>query len=81
MQEFLIQTNEILAAGFKEFLDQFDTVEREYLQAELFLGAVLLNRYLYITVVQGLEFPPPKVPEVLVSYWYNLLSRKPGKKG
>lgn len=80
MQEFLVQTNEILATGFKDFLDQFDAAEREFLQAELFLGAVLLNRYLYITVVQGLEFPPPKVPEVLVGFWYNLLSRKPGKK-
>ena len=81
MQEFLIQTNEILATGFKKFLDQFDAEERELIQAELFLGAVLLNRYLYITVVQGLEFPPSKVPEALVSYWYDLLSRKPGKRG
>jgi AcrR family transcriptional regulator len=80
MQEFLVQTNEILATGFKDFLDQFDAAEREFLQAELFLDAVLLNRYLYITVVQGLEFPPVKVPEVLVEFWFNLLSRKPGKK-
>lgn len=80
MQEFLIQTNEILATGFRDFLVRFDAEEREYIQAELFLGAILLNRYLYITVVQGLEFPPPKVPEVLVGFWYNLLSRKPAKK-
>lgn len=80
MQEFLIQTNEILATGFRDFLARFNAEEREYLQAELFLGAVLLNRYLYITVVQGLEFPLTKVPEVLVGFWYNLLSRKPTKK-
>jgi AcrR family transcriptional regulator len=80
MQEFLIQTNEILATAFKDFLARFDDKEREFIQAELFLGAVLLNRYLYITVVQGLKFPPVKVPEVLVEFWYNLLSRKPGNK-
>ena len=80
MQEFLIQTNEILVTGFRDFLDRFDTEAKEYLQAEIFLGAVLLNRYLYITVVQGLQFPPAKVPEVLVDFWYNLLSRKPAKK-
>ena len=79
MEEFLIQTDEILATGFRDFLARFSAEEREYLQAELFLGAVLLNRYLYITVVQGLQFPPAKVPEVLVDFWYNLLSRKPAK--
>jgi len=79
MQEFLLQTNEILTTAFKDLLEQFDSAEREYLQAELFLGSVLLNRYLYITVVQGLEFPPAKIPEVLVDFWFKLLTRKPGK--
>jgi AcrR family transcriptional regulator len=81
MQEFLLQTNEIVVTAFRDFLIQFEPDEQELLLAELFLGGILLNRYLYITVIQGLKFPPPKVPEALVNYWYNLLSRKPGKKG
>jgi AcrR family transcriptional regulator len=80
MQEFLLQTNAILAEGFRNFLGQFEAEEREYLQAELLMGAIMLNRYLYITVVQGLEFPLRKMNEVLVDYWFTLLSRKPGRK-
>lgn len=79
MQEFLVQTSEIFTTGFKDFLDKFEPKEREALQSEFLLGGILLNRYLYITVVQGLEFPVSKVSDILVEFWYKLLSRKPGK--
>lgn len=79
MLEFITQTNEVLTKGFKSFLEQFDSEERERVSAELLLYAVMLNRYLYITVVQDLEFPIKAVPDVLVEMWYGLLSRKPGK--
>lgn len=77
MQEFLIQTDEILKAGFAAYLDRFDPDERDRLGAELLLGAVLLNRYLYITVVQELEFPSRQTFDVLVDYWYRILTREP----
>jgi len=80
MQEFMDQTIEILNAGFAGFLGKFGQDERELVLAELLLCSVMLNRYLYITVIQEVKLPFKTVPDAIVEIWFNLLSRQPGNQ-
>ena len=77
VREFLDQTREILKTAFAGFLSRFGKDERELVLAELLLCSVMLNRYLYMTVIQGLKTPFKKAPDAIVEIWFNLVKRHP----
>lgn len=74
MQEFMTQTAKVLDEGFADYLARFDPETRERVRAEMLLASVTLNRYLYITVVQSLEFPSRHAFDALVELWSRILT-------
>jgi AcrR family transcriptional regulator len=80
VREFLDQTREILKTAFAGFLSRFGDDEQDLVLAELLLCSVMLNRYLYMTVIQDLKMPFKKAPDAMVNIWFNLLTRRPDRK-
>lgn len=77
VREFLDQTQEILKTAFAGYLSRFGKDERDLALAELLLCSVMLNRYLYLTVIQDLKMPFKKASDAIVDIWFNLLTHHP----